>query len=71
MTRITQAKRDRAIMANRFRGDVKILGYRQPFHRERKWLEFSNGIKVPVLVSVNQIINVKKAYKKFTEKIHM
>lgn len=64
----TQTKQSRAIYANRFKGDKKVLGYEPATPRQTKWLKLSNGEEIPVIVSVGQIINVKKAWKRYNEK---
>lgn len=67
MSKRTVSKMNRAIFANRFEGDKKILGYKPAKPREKKWLQFGNGrnekvIEIPVLVSEGQIINPRKAF---------
>jgi hypothetical protein len=60
----TQTKQNRAIFANRFKGDKKVISYESPKPRERKLLDFSNGVTIPILLSEGQIINPQRIYKK-------
>lgn len=49
----------------------RIVGYEPPKERQKKYLKVSDGrheMEIPVLVSIGQIINVKKQFKREMEK---